>query len=194
MPTWIRSAYKNVGKGTGGRGRPWKPANINGILVEPQRNNWSCGPVSLRHCMLVFGNDVDVVEIVKLAGSTRAGTDETQLTKAAATLGFKLTSYIRRSPTTLKRLIESKLRIGVPLVACVDRWQHWVAVLHRSRLGFLVLNSSRPGPVVQLWTWKQLERRIRLVYCRRFKQYFNSNLGPIYAVMALCQPVQRRKR
>jgi ABC-type bacteriocin/lantibiotic exporter with double-glycine peptidase domain len=195
MATWIRSAYHNVGRGTGGNGRPWKPAVVNGVTVEPQRNNWSCGPAALRYCLLVHGIDEDVTRLAHLAGSTRAGTDEGQLTRAANYLGLKLASHVRRSPVTARRLIESKLRLGVPLILCAENWQHWVALLHKSRRGFLIFDSSRPGPVIQLWNWRKLERRLRLLpNVRRYRAHFRNNRSPIYAFMSLSRPIQRRLR
>lgn len=194
MRTFISAAYRNVGLGTGGRGRPWRPADVNGVLVGPQRNNWSCGPAALRYCLLVHGIDYEVSDLAALAGSTRAGTDETQLTKAARRVGCKLGNHQRRSPVTARRLIEAKLRMGVPLIVCVEKWQHWIAVLHRSKRGFLVFDSSRPGPVIQLRPWRWLEKQMRLMPCQRYRQYFKRNRSPVYAAMALSRPVQRRRR
>lgn len=193
MRTFISAAYRNVGLGTGGRGRPWQPADVNGVLVEPQRNNWSCGPAALRYCLLVHGVDYDVTDLAELAGSTRAGTDELQLVKAARRVGCKLSNHQRRSPDTAKKLVEDRLQMGVPLIACVEGWQHWVAVLHRSRKGFLVFDSNRPGPVIQVWSWKKLEQRLRLSPCKRYRQYFRRNPNPVYSVMALSRPVQPRR-
>lgn len=194
MSTWVKSAYLNVGRGTGGHGRPWRPAIVNGTEVEPQRNGWSCGPASLRYCLLVHGINVEVERLARWAGSTRAGTDDTQLRRAASRAGCSFAEYTRRSPVTVRRLIESKLKLGTPMIACVERWQHWVAVLHRSRRGFLVLDSSRPGPVIQLWSWKKLERRLRLVYSYRHRALFKRDRRPIYYVLALPKPVQPRRR
>lgn len=194
MRTFIGAAYLNVGKGTGGRGKPWRPADVNGVTVGPQRNNWSCGPAALRYCLLVHGIDKDVTYLARAAGSTRSGTDEKQLERAARRLGCKLGNHQRRAAVTIRRLIESKLQMGVPLIACVDKWQHWIAVLHKSKRGFLILDSSRPGPVIQLRSWKWLERQMRLPWSRRYQKFFGRNRSPIYSAMALSRPVQRRRR
>ncbi len=194
MSTWIRSAYCCVGQGTGGQGKPWQPADVNGVAVEPQRNNWSCGPAALRYCLLVHGIDKEIAYISRIAGSTRAGTDERKQIKAARHLGCKLANYNRRSPVTAHHLIETKLRLGVPLILCVEKWQHWIAVIHKSRKGFLVFDSNRPGPVIKLRSWKWVERRLRLTYCLRYRPYFKNNRSPIYSILSLSRPVQRRHR
>lgn len=193
MRTFISAAYRNVGRGTGGRGRPWKPADVNGVMVEPQRNNWSCGPAAMRYCLLVHGIDYDVIDLAALAGSTRAGTDEQQLIKAAKKLGCRLSNHQRRSDVTARRMVEDRLRMGVPLIVCVEKWQHWIAVLHKSRKGFLVFDSNRPGPVIQLWSWEKLERKMRLAPCKRYQQYFKRSSSPVYSAMSLRRPVQRRR-
>lgn len=191
--TFIAAAYRNVGKGTGGRRRKWKPAFLNGVPIEPQRNNWSCGPAALRYCLLVHGIDVDVMTLADYAGSTRSGTDETQLGKAAKRAGCRLTPHVRRSHITARRFITRMLRAGTPLILCVEKWQHWIAVLHCSRRGFLVFDSSRPGPVIMLRSWKWLEKRLRLEPNRKFKQYFRDTSAPMYSILSISGPVQRRR-
>ena len=194
MRTFITAAYRSVGKGTGGRGKPWRPADVNGVLVEPQRNNWSCGPAALRYCLLVHGIDKNVAQLARLAGSTRSGTDERKLIRAARRLGCKLANHQRRSPVTARRLIETKLKLGVPLILCVEKWQHWIAVLHKSKKGFLVFDSNRPGPVIRLRSWKWVERRLRLLPTPRYQAFFKHNRSPIYSILSLSRPVQRRRR
>lgn len=185
MSTWIRNAYKNVGNGTGGLGRPWNPAYVNGALIEPQRNNWSCGPAALRYCLMLYGIDETISNIIDYAQSSRStGTDENQLITAANSVGCELVHYQRRTPKTTKNLIENKLRLGMPLIVCTERWQHWIAVLHKSKKGFLIFDSSRPGPVIQIWSWKKLERRMKLAPHKGCKY-------PTYFIMALFRPVHR---
>lgn len=194
MRTFIAAAYQRVGRGTGGRGKPYRPADVNGVGVEPQRNNWSCGPAALRYCLLVYGIDVSAARLAELAGSTRAGTDEAQLTKAARRVGCKLHSHTRRSPVTAKKFIQSSLRHGTPLILCVEKWQHWIAVLHCSRRGYLIFDSSRPGPVIQLRTWAWVEKQVRLDYCKKFRSAFKRTRAPVYSALSLARPVQRRSR
>jgi len=185
MSTFIREAYLHIGEGTGGPGRPWKPALVNGSKVEPQRNNWSCGPMALRYCLLAYGLDVDARRIARLAGSTRAGTNESQMSWAAVWLKSSFKNHTRKSPDAIKRLILDNLKRGRPLIACVEQWAHWIAVLHHTRRGYLVFDSSRPGPVIRLRSWKWLERQLR---------YTKTEERPLYAVATVGRPVQGRRK
>lgn len=185
MGTFIREAYRHIDKGTGGRNRAWRPAYVNGACVEPQRNNWSCGPMALRYCLLAHGRDVDDRHIARLAGSTRAGTSEGQLAWAATWLGSSFKNHTWRTACETKNFILDNLNRGRPIIACVDQWTHWIAVLHHTRRGYLVFDSSRPGPVIQLRSWKWLERQLR---------YSKTVDRPIYAVATVSRPVQRRRK
>lgn len=188
MSRWLTQLYRNVGQGF-----KRSPVIINGIPIGPQPNNWSCGPTSLRHCLLARGRDIDVAKLAKWAGSTRTGTDDDQLIAAALRAGHDLKPMTRRSSGTAKRLIVSRLKKGNPLILCVERWSHWIVVLHHGTRGFLVLDSSRPGPVIRLLSWRRLERLIRLTYSARFKEWFENDRRPNYFIMELSKPVHRSK-
>lgn len=187
MATFISVAHKNVGKGFRD-----KPLNINGTEIRPQRNNWSCGPMSLRYCLLAKGIDADDRKIANWAGSTRSGTDEKKLARATKKLGMRLVMHQRRTPESAHKLILSCLKRGDPVLLCVENWSHWIAVVHHKRYhGFLVFNSNRPGPVIQLRPWKYLKRQMKLSPQPRFKHYFKHDKRPIYDVWTIRGPVQR---
>jgi hypothetical protein len=75
------------------------------------------------------------------------------------------------SATEAKRQIERLLKKGWPLVLSVEKWGHWVACLHHSSRGYLIFDSSRPGPVIQLWTWNKLKKRLKHVDKRGVVHY-----------------------
>jgi hypothetical protein len=156
MNRFIREAYKHAWQGT-----VVKPALVADILVYPQRNNWACGPWSLRHCFMKWGIDVDPYQIAKLALSTRAGTDERRMELGAFRLGARWSNKTVTSALAAKRLIQKSLRKGNSVVLSVDNDEHWIAVLHHGHKGYLIFDSSRPGPVIQLHGWKWVKRRLR---------------------------------
>lgn len=186
MTPWVRSLRRHVGRGYKGC-----PAEVNGVKIGPQHNNWSCGPVALRHCLLSRGLDISAKKLIGWACSTRAGTGDKQLVRAARRAGCQLVPHVRRSPATIRRLVTSRLQRGAPLILCTERWSHWVAALHCGRRGFLVLDSSRPGPVIRLLTWRQLERKLRLSYSPKVRSAFKNDRRPNYFVMELSRPVHR---
>jgi|SRR5579863_4301731 len=159
MARFIRDAYKNVGRGTVA-----KPALVAGSEVYPQRNKWACGPWALRHCFLKWGLDVDPYDLAKMCKSTRGGgTDERKMERGTRLVGGHYRTIDVESASEAKRQIERLLRKGLPLILSVEKWGHWVACLHHSSKGYLIFDSSRPGPVIQLWTWHKLKKRLRYV-------------------------------
>jgi ABC-type bacteriocin/lantibiotic exporter with double-glycine peptidase domain len=166
MSRFVREAYKYVGLGTTAN-----PVTVAGSQVYPQKNNWACGPWSLRHCLLKLGIDLDPYDLAEMCRSTRAGTTEKQLELGAYLAGGRLRVVDVESAAEAKRQIHRLLHKGWPLVLSVDKEQHWVACLHASARGYLVFDSSRPGPVIQLWSWYKLKKRLRFVDKRGVVHY-----------------------
>lgn len=189
MKLWLASLRERVGQGT-----IKQFAIINGVPIGPQRNNWSCGLSALRHCLLSRGINTDVQMLSKWAGATRAGVGEVQLDKASRRAGCVLRSHMRRSEKSAERLLRSRLKRGVPLILCVERWSHWIAAVGCGPKSYLIIDSSRPGPVIKLVTWKWLERKLRQAPSRKLKEIFNHDKRPAYFVMELTRPVQRSSR
>lgn len=177
----VKEAYQNVWTAT-----HKKPARLAGMIVRPQFNNWSCGPHAIRFCLMKWHHDVELTTIVELTRSTRAGTDDLNMQLGIHLLGYKWYQFNAMSAHEAKTTIYRELKKGRPLILCVENWSHWVAVLHHSRRGFLVFDSSRPGPVIQLRGWKWLQRQLRYVP--------PSTCRAIYSIASISKrPVQRSK-
>ena len=161
MSRFVRAALKHVGEGTIAR-----PVKVAGREVYPQKNKWACGPWALRHCFLKLGFDFDPYVLVRKCGSTRAGTGDEAMRKGAYACGFFYRNIDVETASEAKRQINRLLKKGYPLILSVEKWQHWVACLHVSSRGYLVFDSSRPGPVIQLWSWHKLKKRLRYVDAR----------------------------
>ena len=164
--SFIRQALKHVGEGTVVR-----PTLVAGRVITPQRNKWACGPWALRYCFMKWGLDVDPYKLAKLCRSTRSGTDERKMELGAYMLGARYRTIDVESATEAKRQIDRLLRRGWPLVLSVEKWGHWVACLHHSARGYLIFDSNRPGPVIQLWTWHKLKKRLKHVDKRGVVHY-----------------------
>jgi ABC-type bacteriocin/lantibiotic exporter with double-glycine peptidase domain len=176
-PCFIEEAYRHVWHGTKKR-----PVTLAGVAVYPQLNKWSCGPMSLRYCLAKWGHDVDPRQIARMANTSRKGTDEVHLELAAFFLGSRLDRQVVHTAREAKEAADRALKKGKGLILCVNAWQHWVAVVHRSRRGYLVFDPKQQGPVIQLWGWKKLARRLR---------YRDKHLVVRYFIASVSRPVQR---
>lgn len=180
---FIREAHRHVGMGY-----KRHPVIVQAVTVHPQRNKWSCGPMALRHCLLAYGVDVPVQKLVFYSGATRDGSDEFKLKRAARRLKFTLEFQNHRAAKTAKEAIMSQLEMGRPLLVCINNWEHWIAVLHHSRRGFLIFDSSRPGPVIQLRSWNWLRSKLKVEYSSKWDWYFGNDRRPIYSIYPLYKP------
>lgn len=178
--SFVRSAYRNVGKGMGGRRTKYVPAVVSDIEIEPQRNNWSCGPVALRYCFARFGRDILVADIIEAAQSTRAGTGEVKLQYATHRFGFNWYVHTKVTAAATKRTVDNLLKRGHALILCTEKWQHWVACMHHDpKRGYLIFDSSRPGPVIQVHGWKWLKKRLRYVPEPGMTVYYFASIKPV---------------
>lgn len=178
MRKFVEQAHRQTWTGS-----KLEPASVNDISIYPQTNNWSCGPMALRYCFAWYGADVNQREIAEQAYSTRAGTGVLKLQLAAHRFGFKWHAYTLISARSAKDTIDRLLKRGQPVILCVDNYDHWIAVMHHDHRGYLVFNSDRPGPVIQLRGWKWLKRKMRFVP--------KETGQPIYFVSSISRSVQR---
>lgn len=126
-----------------------------GIYKQPDK--WQCGPFALKHGLLVHGILAPEWAISRAAGTTRHGTDERRLTKAATRYGCDLLMIRKMDPARARRELVSYLRKGIPCLLCIDQWDHWVTVVKEEKGQFILLDSNDPAVLV-IASWPQLKR------------------------------------
>ncbi|HET6512612.1 MAG TPA: cysteine peptidase family C39 domain-containing protein [Candidatus Kapabacteria bacterium] len=126
----------------------------------PQSNRWQCGPFALKHALAILGQFVDEKELTKRARTTRAGTDEKMLTKAAKCFQADLTEIRKLNEDSAHRALTSYLKKGIPCLICINQWGHWVTVVgYDPRKDRFVVIDSEKDPVVRIPSWTELKRR-----------------------------------
>lgn len=124
-----------------------------------QPNDWTCGPFALKHALVAIGQLADEQAIAKVAHPHWwAGTNEVKLARAARHFDCDLPLVRRtdeeRARSTLVRYVDSHL----PVLLCVDEWDHWITVVRHEQRRFVVLDS-RHEPVLQVVEWRRLRER-----------------------------------
>lgn len=157
MARWfIKEAQKHVKEGFSGQS-----AFVCGIEVYPQLNNYACGPWALRHCLMKWKIDFDPYELIRLGDVKRSGASERTIELMMWHLGSKYRHFHVHDSEEAKWRVDGALKKGQALILCTEKWQHWVACLAKTRRGYLVFDSSRPGPVIMNWSWKRVEKEMR---------------------------------
>jgi hypothetical protein len=137
-----------------------------GIYDQP--NSWQCGPFALKHGLLAYGIFAHEDVLAQIAGSTEAlGTDEKQLEHAAQTQGCRLLLERYHWAHLARRVLARHLAKRIPVLLCVDTWDHWVTAVAADREHVVVLDS-RYETVIRLEPWRPLMRRLAFRKRRRW--------------------------
>ena len=124
---------------------------------SPQPNDWLCGPFALKHALWLLGTRADDREIARIAGTDSTGTDEQELARAAREYGCDLKTVRRRDPESAARDLETYLHRGVPVLLCIEQWDHWVTAACEDD-GIFVVVDSRVPVLFRLLPWEMLQR------------------------------------
>lgn len=125
--------------------------------LYPQPNQWLCGPFALKFAFLVLGIFEEEDAIARAAGTDENGTDEEELGRAAYRYGCELLMIRREEPEAARRELLAHLRRGLPVLLCINEWNHWVTAVEEEHGQFVILDSHDPG-VVRILPWDALRR------------------------------------
>lgn len=126
----------------------------------PQSNRWQCGPFALKHALAIVGRFVDEESITRAAKTTREGTDEKMLRRAAERFHCRFQEIRRRDEDAAFRALKTALADGRPCLICINQWGHWVTLVGFDAKSerFVVIDSEK-DPVVRIPAWSELKRR-----------------------------------
>ncbi len=127
--------------------------------IEPQPNLWQCGPFALKHALIALGIFADEKTITRIAGTrSKNGTDEEQLNRAARHYECDLPMIRRHDPEVARKELIGYLRRRVPVLLCINDWNHWATVVKAEDGSFILLDSQEKA-VLKILTWSQLKSR-----------------------------------
>jgi len=138
------------------------PDSDMGIYGQP--NSWTCGPFALKHALLALGVFAREDELARVAGSTQQhGTDEPGLRRAARAHGVELRVQREREPRAADQGLRAWLGRGVPVLLCLDQWEHWVTAVAADGEHVIMFDSKYDAPL-RAEPWEPLLTRLA---CRR---------------------------
>ncbi len=127
--------------------------------IEPQPNLWQCGPFALKHGLIVLGIFADERTITRVAHSrSKNGTDEEQLSRAARSYDCDLPMIRRHDPEIARKELIQYLRRDIPVLLCINDWNHWITVVKAEDGRFIILDSQEKA-VLTILTWSELRSR-----------------------------------
>ncbi len=131
------------------------------MALYSQPNSWQCGPFALKHGLLGWGVFAHENDLARIAGSSeRDGTDETQLRRVAAAHGCELGLVRHRTARGARHTLARLLAARVPVLLCVDQWDHWVTAMGADADRVVLFDSYFDDTVVRLEAWDRLMTRL----------------------------------
>src|SRR5579872_2862612 len=120
----------------------------------PQNNRWQCGPFALKHALAIVGHFVDEGSITRAAKTTKEGTDEKMLRRAAERFDSRLIEIRRFTEAAAFKALKAALLAGKPCMICINQWGHWVTIVGFDAKSerFVVIDSEK-DPVVRIPAW-----------------------------------------
>ena len=127
-----------------------------GMGFYKQPNDWTCGPFALKHALVALGRLADEQAISNVAHPHWwAGTNEVKLARAARHFDCDLPMVRRTDAERARHALVRYVGEHVPVLLCVDQWNHWITVVRHEHDRFVILDS-RHEPVLQVMEWRRL--------------------------------------
>ena len=127
-----------------------------------------CGPFALKYALVMLGRMEDEKEIEEYAGSTWwTGTDEFGLEHAANHYECDLAEIgSENDPGKAVGQLNKYLKRGYPAILCVDKWGHWITVIHHENGKYVCVDSGMRKVIIViperelLRRWKYVENKV----------------------------------
>lgn len=101
------------------------------MTFHKQETAFTCGPASIRNCLLSMGYYHSERKIRTLTHSDRVnGTNEKKLIRAIKGLGFDYKVLYNKSESAFKQRVVYNIRRSNKLVILTDHEDHWISVIN----------------------------------------------------------------
>ena len=95
-----------------------------------QQTKFTCGPASIRNCLLAFGYLYSERKIRNCAGTDRHhGTSERNIFRALRILGFEYKEFFNKSEMAFRQRILSNIKQGNKMIILTDHEDHWISIV-----------------------------------------------------------------
>ncbi|MBK7255086.1 MAG: hypothetical protein IPI04_14555 [Ignavibacteria bacterium] len=131
-----------------------------------QQTKFTCGPASIRNCLLAFGYIYSEKKIRDYTNTSRdSGTNERKIFRALKKLGFSYKEFFNKSEQAFRQRIIYNLKKGNKIIILTDHEDHWISVVDYSNKKLEVIDTERKRIRIEL-TPKELGK-----WCLNFNKH-----------------------
>jgi hypothetical protein len=152
------------------------------MAIHGQPTAWTCGPFALKHALLAHGVFAREDDLGRLAGTSEAvGTDEHGLGRAARAHGATLLVRRETAIDPARRALEGWLSQSIPVLLCLDQWDHWVTAVTADRDHVVLFDSKYDAPL-RAEGWEVVLGRLGF-HRRRLRGWWNQTLYDLHPLV-----------
>ncbi len=123
-----------------------------------QQTRFTCGPASIRNCLLAFGYIHSERKIRNFAGTDKInGTSERKIFRALKVLGFEYKEFTNKSEQAFRQRILHNIRSGNKMIILTDHEDHWISIVDYHNKKLEVIDPQQRKNKIQL-TPKELSK------------------------------------
>ncbi|MEO8210602.1 MAG: cysteine peptidase family C39 domain-containing protein [bacterium] len=123
-----------------------------------QQTKFTCGPASIRNCLLALGYIYSEKRIRNFTGTDKLnGTSERKIFRALRVLGFKNKPFFNKSEKAFRQRILYNVKQGNKMIILTDHEDHWISIVDYSNKKLEIIDSQQKRNKIHL-TPKELSK------------------------------------
>lgn len=139
--------------------------NVTSMTYYHQQTKFTCGPASIRNCLLSLGHVYSEKKIRSLTKTDREnGTSEKRIFRALKTLGFRYKSFLNKTDSAFKQKLLYNIKKGNKIILLTDHEDHWISVVNYKNRKLEIIDPEQKRNKIEL-TPKELS-----LWCLNFNK------------------------
>lgn len=116
-----------------------------------QQTKFTCGPASIRNCLLALGYIYSERKIRDFVGTDKInGTNERKIFRALRQLGFEYKEFFNKSNKAFRQRVVYNIKKGNKLIILTNHEDHWISVVDYSNKKLVVIDPEQKRNKLQL--------------------------------------------
>lgn len=116
-----------------------------------QQTKFTCGPASIRNCLLALGYIYSERRIRFFAGTDKInGTSERKIFRALRLLGFRHKEFFNKSEQAFRQRVLYNAKKGNKMIILTDHEDHWISIVDYCNKKLEVIDPQQKRNKIQM--------------------------------------------